>query len=104
LLASELGTHYDQGQRLQVKDDSIQAKDSHRSEPSGAEGADAPVSFTFSNCRAKAIPGIVGFSECLTERGAHCNYVVIFPQGSLCQHPAHWEIAEKTRHRDSAGA
>ena len=56
-----------------------------------------------SHCRAKTIPGVVGFSECLTEGAERCAYVVIFPRGSLCQHPAHLDIVRKTRQPEGPG-
>ena len=104
LLASELGRHCGPEHRHQVKD-----KSANQSEPDSTAQTDGDSIKLFNKsfaayCRAKAIPGVVGFSECLTERAEHCAYVVIFPHGSLCQHPAHMDIARNTRQPDEPDA
>lgn len=87
-----------------MKDKSANQNDpDSTAQPDGNSLKHSTYSFT-SLCRAKTIPGVVGFSECLTESAEHCTYVVIFPHGRLCQHPAHVDIARNTRQTDGPDA
>jgi hypothetical protein len=55
------------------------------------------------SCRARDVGDITQFAECLTQPGDPCGYRISFGKAFFCWHPAHSEIAARTRRPEQTG-
>lgn len=72
-------------------------------EPSARSGDTSNRPPILATCRARLVGDITLFAECLTQAADPCVYRIPFGMAFFCWHPAHSDIAARTRHSKRSG-